>query len=332
VNETILVLGFAADAVEKEISTWSMSTQAIKIVHNGSYQQGMGTSLREGLAAVSPDAIAALIVLADQPFVRPSTLDQLMECHRSSGRQIIIPTFRGFRGNPVLLDRSVFPELRGLSGDMGCRAIFGSHTEGILKLPVDDAGILLDVDSHDDFRKLRAAGVEDKAARNSPGAILESKQDIPSGRPELVLVGCDAVVRTLAQFGRLLNFTVTVVDPWLPLAEFPAADRLLHALDFSLLPEAAERYAVVASRGQFDEDAIAQALHVNIPYVALLANKKRAQELSGSLRVQSIAAEKLAAIRAPAGLEIGAATPEEIALSIMAEIVEVRRQQEKNKS
>jgi xanthine dehydrogenase accessory factor len=77
---------------------------------------------------------------------------------------------------------------------------------------------------------------------------------------------------------------------------------------------------------------VAQALHANISYIALLANKRRAQELSAILRVQSIAPEKLAAVRAPAGLEIGAESPEEIALSIMAEVVAVRRRQEKNKS
>ncbi len=327
VNEIILVLGFAADAVEREVSL-----EGIRVVRNDAYQQGMGASLRMGLEAVSCETDAALIVLADQPFVQPSTLDQLMECHRLSKPQIVIPMYRGFRGNPVLLDRSVFPEVRQLSGDVGCRAIFGSHTENIRKLPVEDAGILLDIDSGEDFQKLCDAGVRNKAVRSGPSAILESKQEMPAGRPELVLVGRDAVVQAMAQLGQLLKFTVTIVDPWLPLSERPAADRVLHALDFSQLPAVTERYAVVASRGQFDEEAVGQALHADISYIALLANKKRAQELSASLRVQSIAPEKLAAIRAPAGLEIGAESPEEIALSIMAEIVEFRRHQEKNKS
>jgi xanthine dehydrogenase accessory factor len=73
---------------------------------------------------------------------------------------------------------------------------------------------------------------------------------------------------------------------------------------------------------------VEQALRVNAAYVALLANKKRAQELIASLRIQGMAAEKLAGIRAPAGLDIGAESPEEIALSIIAEIVATRRRQE----
>jgi xanthine dehydrogenase accessory factor len=219
--------------------------------------------------------------------------------------------------------------VKGLNGDVGCRAIFGDHTEGICKLPVDDAGILVDIDSRSDFETLSDAGSTKTAGTHASGiAPLESREGVPAGRPELVLVGRDALVHALAKLGRLLNFTVTVVDPFLGLTEWPEADRALHALDFSLLPGAAERYVVVASRGQFDEEAVAQALQAGSLYIALVANKKRADEMLRSLRAQSFAPERLAAIRAPAGLEIGAQGPEEIALSIMAEIVAMRRQRE----
>jgi molybdenum cofactor cytidylyltransferase len=327
----VLVLGHAAESVEKEIST-----EQIRVVHNPDYQQGMGTSLRTGLAAVSADAGAALIILADQPFVSPETFNKLIACHRDSKPQggtpqIIIPMYQGFRGNPVLLDRSVFDEVKGLNGDVGCRAIFGDHTEGICKLPVDDAGILLDIDSRSDFETLRDSGHESGVVgrRASGIAQLESREDVPAGRPELALVGRDAVVHALTKLGRLLNFTVTVVDPFLRLSDLPEAHRILHALDFSLLPAGSERYCVVASRGQFDEEAVQQAILTDSSYIALLANKKRAQEVIRSLGAQSIPAAKLAAVRAPAGLEIGAQGPEEIALSIMAEIVATRRQQGK---
>lgn len=317
VSEIVLVLGHAADEVQKTIAT-----EGLKVVINPDYEQGMGTSLRFGLAAV--DADAALIVLADQPWVRTETFNRLIECHQECEPQILVPIYKGFRGNPVLLDRSVFEEVKGLSGDVGCRAIFGDHTAGIRKLPVDDPGILLDIDSRDDFEKLTA-----ERATESNDPLLEMSEGIVGGRPELVLVGRDAVVHALGKLGRLLNFTVTVVDPFLQLSDLPEAHRILHAMDFSLLPGTTERYVVVASRGQFDEEAVAQAVLANSSYIALLANKKRAQEVIRSLSKQSIPAAKLAALRAPAGLEIGAETPEEIALSIMAEIVATRRQQEK---
>ncbi|HEU4414535.1 MAG TPA: NTP transferase domain-containing protein, partial [Candidatus Angelobacter sp.] len=230
VDEIILVLGFAADRITKEIPL-----PGIKVVRNEEFEQGMGTSLRAGLAAVDPKARAALIVLADQPLVRATTLDRLIDFHSESGGQIIIPTYRGFRGNPVLLDRSVFPELRELSGDVGCRAIFGSHTENIRKLPVDDIGILQDLDSVDDYQKLKSRGEE--AGKGGQGAadgsMLEGIKEVPDGQPQLVLVGHDEVVQALAQLGRLLGFGTTVVDPLLSLADIPATDRILRILDFS---------------------------------------------------------------------------------------------------
>jgi molybdenum cofactor cytidylyltransferase len=321
VSEIVLVLGFAAERVEKEISM-----ERLKVVHNQDYQQGMGTSLRSGLAAVDAKASAALIVLADQPFVRPETLNKLIACHQESKQQIIIPMYRGFRGNPVLLDRSVFPELKELSGDVGCRAIFGSHTENICKLAVDDIGILLDIDSREEYQKLEEAYAAKRHESNRPApAAVESREGLPLGRADLVVAGRDAVAQALAKFGRLLNFTVTIVDPLMALADLPDADRVLHVLDFSLLPPAGERYVVVATRGQFDEEAVEQALRTGASYVALLANRKRAEEIVQSLRVKSYSPEKLAGVRAPAGLDIGAESAEEIALSIMAEIVSERR-------
>lgn len=320
VSEIILVLGHEADEVQKTIAM-----QGLKVVINPNYQQGMGTSLRSGLAAVSADATAALIVLADQPWISSETFNRLIKTRQEHRPQIIIPMYRGFRGNPVLLDRSVFDDVQALQGDVGCRGIFGDHTEDIFKLSVDDLGILLDIDSQDDLESLNAAG----QPRESRTAALESREDIVPGLPEFVLVGRDAVVQALARFGRVLNFVVTVVDPFLRLSELPGTDRILHALDFSLLPASNERYCVVASRGQFDEEAVQQAVLSGFSYIALVANKKRAQEVIRSLSAQSIPAAKLAAVRAPAGLAIGAQSPEEIALSIMAEIVAVRRQQEK---
>src|SRR5262245_10947580 len=91
VSEIVLVLGHAAADVEKEIST-----AGVKIVHNHEYQQGMGTSLRTGLAALDAETNAALVVLADQPFVHPETLDRLIACHEESRPQIIIPMYKGF--------------------------------------------------------------------------------------------------------------------------------------------------------------------------------------------------------------------------------------------
>jgi molybdenum cofactor cytidylyltransferase len=316
VDEKVLVLGHAAESVRQQVST-----DGLRVLVNENFQEGMGTSLRAGIGALGPSVKAAFAVLADQPFVRPETLDWMIGYHRQSGAQITIPLYRGFRGNPVLLDRSVFAEVMALSGDVGCRAIFGSHTEGIHKLEVDDPGILLDIDSTEDFEKLSRPGL---AAEIAALPELECRPDVGKSAPELVIVGRDAVAMALAKLARVLRFTVTLVDPLLPLRELPDVDRVLHVLDFSKLP-AGERVVVVASRGQCDEEAVDQALKSDAAYVALLANKKRAQDVMNSLRIQGMSDEKIKSVRAPAGVSINAETPEEIALSILAEIIAVRR-------
>jgi molybdenum cofactor cytidylyltransferase len=322
-TEIILVLGFSAEAIQREIDAPN-----VRVVINDSYQQGMGTSLRAGLSAVDRLAAAAIIVLADQPFVRPATLDRLIAEHHRSGAQIVIPTYRGFRGNPVLLDRSVFPEMMALNGDIGCRAIFGDHLEEIVKVPVDDVGILLDIDRQGDFEAFRHAGdrVESEKALLETADLREPQ--LGDVQPELIVVGKDAVAVALTKLGQLLRFTVTVVDPLLTSRDLPQADRVLHTLDFSLLAKNPDRHVVIASRGTCDEEAVEQALHANSSYVALVANRKRGDQVLRGLRVKGVAAEKLDSVRVPAGLEIGAATPEEIALRIMAEIVSERRKRE----
>jgi molybdenum cofactor cytidylyltransferase len=153
VDEIVLVLGFSAEIIRQQLPVALLD--GLKIVINHDYAHGMASSLREGLSAVSPQMGAALIVLADQPFVRPETLDRIIEGYRDAGAEIVIPLYQGSRGNPVLLNRSIFPEVMALEGDTGCRAIFGSHADGIVELSVDDAGILLDIDSKDDYERLR---------------------------------------------------------------------------------------------------------------------------------------------------------------------------------
>ena len=332
VKDIVLVLGHEAEKIKERIPT-----EKVRVVINESYRQGMGTSLRAGLAALPPDVDAALIVLADQPFIRSKTLDLLMNQYRRSSAQIVIPTYKGFRGNPVLLDRSVFSEVMALTGDIGCRAIFGNHLEGIVKQPVEDIGILLDVDSKDDFelmRDFRTGSVSEKVlieTANRGGREIPGASDSASER-ELIIVGREPVAIALAKLGKLLHFTVTVVDPLVKPSDLPEADRVLNSLDFSHLPPASARYVVVASRGKFDEEAVEQALQTNSSYVALVANKKRAQEIRRSLELRGESPESLARVRAPAGLNIGAEGPEEIALSILAEIVAESRSKSEGKS
>jgi molybdenum cofactor cytidylyltransferase len=333
-NEIVVVLGCDADAVWKRVDL-----HGIKVVENKNYEKGMGNSLGIGVSALAEATDGALIVLADQPFVRPETYEWLIDQYRQSDAEIVIPTYRGFRGNPVLLDRSVFPEVMALSGDVGCRAIFGDHSSGIAKVAVDDIGIVLDIDTKDDFARLRRyrAGVEGIDTQLD-AADLTNRTIAENGAPShatnnLILVGSEPVVVALAKLARILQFRVTLLDPLLRASDLPEAHEVLNSLDLSRrLQEASNCYMVIASRGRFDEEAIEQAFEADIGYIALVANRKRADEVRTRLRENGHEPKKLARLRSPAGLAIGANTAEEIALSILAEIVSVSRKSAEDSS
>jgi xanthine/CO dehydrogenase XdhC/CoxF family maturation factor len=218
-----------------------------------------------------------------------------------------------------------------LNGDVGCRAIFGDHSDGIRKVAVGDVGILLDIDNKHDFTTLRQyrAGVQEIDhqfdAVDLSNRIPPENDASSQANNNLVLVGSEPVVVALAKLARILQFRVTLVDPLLRASDLPEAHEVLNSLDLSHIPGGANCYMVIASRGRFDEEAIEQAFEADVGYVALVANRKRADEVRRRLEEKGHAPKKLARLRSPAGLDIGANTAQEIALSIMAEIVYASR-------
>ena len=129
----------------------------------------------------------------------------------------------------------------------------------------------------------------------------------------LVLIGHGPVVETLAALGRHTGYDVTVL----------AADRLAHELAaLALTPASA---VVVASHGDLDEAALARVLATPAGYVSLVASRRRAGVIVESLERLGVPRAGLERLKAPAGLDIGAVTPEEIAVSILAEIIQRRR-------
>jgi molybdenum cofactor cytidylyltransferase len=319
VHEIVVVLGAAAEAIRPLIGP------GVKVVVNDTFSEGMGTSLQRGLRALDERAAGTLVVLADQPLVKPATIDRIIDEYLTHKPQILIPLYRGFRGNPVLLDRSVFPEIAGLKGDTGCRAIFGDHLENIRKLEVDDAGVLLDVDRPQDLETLTQIYTSGRFAL----PVWEVAETSLPASPDVVVVGRESVATAVVRMVRLLEYRVTVVDPLSTFGEMPEATAILRTMDFARLPETARQFCVVASMGRFDEEAIEQAVGVGIPYIALVANKKRSQEVLQSLGLRGLASERLAGVRTKPGISIGAQTQQEIGLSIVAEIVGELRSEER---
>jgi xanthine dehydrogenase accessory factor len=119
---------------------------------------------------------------------------------------------------------------------------------------------------------------------------------------------------------------VTVFDPIADADAFPDAERVSTVTALGRIDPELAPYVVVATQGIWDEEALAAALRRDVSYVGLVASPTRSGVVRSWLRDEAnVPDERLAALRAPAGIDLGAETPEEIAVSIMAELVQVRR-------
>jgi len=100
----------------------------------------------------------ALFILGDQPRVPARVFTRLIRESASHPGRILIPTFEGEKGNPVLFDRRFFPELQSLPGDVGGRALFDRYPELVFHVPVSDAGICQDLDTWADYKVMAGDG------------------------------------------------------------------------------------------------------------------------------------------------------------------------------
>ncbi|HTY43183.1 MAG TPA: XdhC family protein [Thermoanaerobaculia bacterium] len=144
-------------------------------------------------------------------------------------------------------------------------------------------------------------------------------------RARVLVFGVSPVARALARQARAMDFAVDAADPEADRAAFPEAERLFPGAIAADAGSATRTFAVVATMGERDEEALAAALALDPAYLGVVASGKRFARVRDALLARGAAADRLARVKNPAGLDIGARTPEEIAVSILAEIVQWRR-------
>jgi xanthine dehydrogenase accessory factor len=157
------------------------------------------------------------------------------------------------------------------------------------------------------------------------GGTLEIYIEPQLPAPRLMVVGNLPVAQALARLGKVMNYQVIAVDPDTRGAGMPDADEVVTDLERMAGKITPLTYVVVASHGRYDEVALEQALRSRAAYVALVASRARSSAVLEYLAAQGLGEEELARLKYPAGLDIQAMRGDEIALSIMAEIVQRRR-------
>ena len=141
------------------------------------------------------------------------------------------------------------------------------------------------------------------------GGVLDIYMEPHFPQPQLLLIGDSPVIAALSRLAEVLDFALT---------------HIAHA-DLSQVPIDERTYVLVATHGQYDEDVLEHVLRSPAYYVGMVASPKRAEACRAYLRTAGLTEEQIARLKAPAGLDLGAITPEEIAASILAELVQVRR-------
>jgi molybdenum cofactor cytidylyltransferase len=139
----IVVTGHEREKVEA-----ALKGLPVRFVHNADYAEGLGTSLKAGIAAVPEEADAAIVCLGDMPQVDAALINRLIASFDPErGALVIVPSIDGRRGNPVVWSRRFFHDLMAIQGDVGARHLIGNYAEAVVEVPVAGEAALTDVDT-----------------------------------------------------------------------------------------------------------------------------------------------------------------------------------------
>ena len=154
VDEIIVVLGHEANQIKAAIGA-----KRVRFVENPDYPQGLSTSVRAGFAAIPSQASAVLIYLADQPLLEPDDVNFLIRAFTDAGKAgktIVVPLFRGQRGNPVIVSSTYQNSIIGIAGDAGCRRVIKQNPDQVLTVEMETDHVIRDIDTMEDYQKLVA--------------------------------------------------------------------------------------------------------------------------------------------------------------------------------
>ena len=141
----VVVTGHERERVEA-----ALAGRPVLFAHAESYADGLSASLKAGLAALPPGLDGVVVCLGDMPLVAGPLIDRLIaHFDPEEGRAIVLPTFRGKQGNPMLWSLEFLPEMMGITGDVGARHLAGKHADRVVEVEVADDAVLRDFDTAD---------------------------------------------------------------------------------------------------------------------------------------------------------------------------------------
>ena len=147
-NEVIIV--YRQESVKTIASHYN-----IKTVKNEDAQKGQSTSVIKGINATDPATDAFLFMVGDQPFLNSDTINYLLACQANHPEHIIVPTYDGHKGSPVLFPSSFKNDLLKIQGDKGGKAVVDAAGDRVSYVQIEQINIGLDVDTPEDFSRIK---------------------------------------------------------------------------------------------------------------------------------------------------------------------------------
>ena len=138
----------------------ALSGLNVNFVKNINFREGLSSSLKAGLANITPTPSAVIICLADMPKIQPEHINQLIENFDPlKGWEICIPTNNGKRGNPVLIGSRFFPYIFETNGDFGAKQIMKQHSDKIVEVEIGTSDIHFDIDTQDEYENFTTRSI-----------------------------------------------------------------------------------------------------------------------------------------------------------------------------
>ena len=147
----LVILGHEAERIQGEVSLADA-----RVVVNPHYRQGMLSSIRAGLRALEGEPVSgALICPVDLPDVSTAVVDLVIGRFEKTRAPIVVPVCEGRRGHPVLFAQPLFEEIQRAPDSVGARQVLWDHASEVLEIPTEDRGIITDVDTPEQYERLR---------------------------------------------------------------------------------------------------------------------------------------------------------------------------------
>jgi molybdenum cofactor cytidylyltransferase len=149
VDEVIVVTGHREADVRN-----ALGNRHVLFAHNPDYREGMSSSIRRGVEAIPKESRACLIALVDQPQIGVDIINRVIEAYEKDAPMIVIPTYEGRNGHPIILDSRLRDEILAIDPAQGLRQVVHAHSTEVVRIEVSTDAVLTDFDYPEDYQRI----------------------------------------------------------------------------------------------------------------------------------------------------------------------------------